>query len=263
MNDISQELWTAFNDIYFVESTHSYTDSLNTKFTSVTAFVSRFVRKMTDEEWATIAQRCIDSKSNKNEKYNGKTVNEVREMWNKSGEYARVLGTEVHLVMEHLWQNKDYAGNTELMKNYDGMLEDFAARKQYCRTLFEKMKKFYIPVKNEFIVYDVDNALCGTIDFFAYNVKKDCYSIIDWKTSKSFDMTNNYHEKLLYPMQDFDACNVNEYSIQLSTYAWILEKHCPSIKIGEMVLFQIPNSSTAPVIANCNDMRQYLNKILK
>lgn len=191
------------------------------------------------------------------------TVPEVRAMWAYSGEYARTLGTEIHSVMENLWYRKDYSGNLELMKKYDGMIEDFNERKKYCKVLFDKMARFYVPIKNEFIVYDVDNEICGTIDFLAYNTKKKCYSIIDWKTSKSFDMNNKKHEKLLYPMQDFDACNVNEYSIQLSTYAWILEKHCPSIKIGEMLLFQIPKSSTAPVIATCNDMRPYLNKILK
>ncbi len=191
------------------------------------------------------------------------TVPEVRAMWAYAGEYARTLGTEIHSVMENLWYRKDYAGNLEVMKKYDGMIDDFNERKQYCKTLYNKMARFYVPIKNEFIVYDVDNAICGTIDFLAYNNVKKCYSIIDWKTSKSFDMNNKKHEKLLYPMQDFDACNVNEYSIQLSTYAWILEKHCPSIKIGEMILFQIPKITTAPVIATCNDMRPYLNKILK
>lgn len=191
------------------------------------------------------------------------TVPEVRAMWAYAGEYARTLGTEIHSVMENLWYRKDYAGNLEVMKKYDGMIEDFNERKQYCKTLYNKMARFYVPIKNEFIVYDVDNAICGTIDFLAYNKVKKCYSIIDWKTSKSFDMNNKKHEKLLYPMQEFDACNVNEYSIQLSTYAWILEKHCPSIKIDEMILFQIPKITTAPVIATCNDMRPYLNKILK
>ena len=96
----------------------------------------------------------------------------------------------------------------------------------------------------------------------AYNKVKKCYSIIDWKTSKSFDTSNVKGEKLLAPFTDFDACNVNEYSIQLSTYAYILEKHT-SIRIGEMVLFQIPKASTAPTICVCNDMRPYLKTILK
>lgn len=223
----------------------------------------RFTEEKSEEEWNETALNCINSKEKKNEKYNGMTVPEVRAMWAYAGEYARTLGTEIHSVMENLWYRKDYAGNLEVMKKYDGMIEDFNERKQYCKTLYNKMARFYVPIKNEFIVYDVDNAICGTIDFLAYNKVKKCYSIIDWKTSKSFDMNNKKHEKLLYPMQDFDACNVNEYSIQLSTYAWILEKHCPSIKIDEMILFQIPKITTAPVIATCNDMRPYLNKILK
>ena len=183
-------------------------------------------------------------------------------MWSYAGEYARTLGTEIHSVMENLWYRKDYAGDIALMQKYDGMVDDFLERKKYCQSLFNKMKKFYVPIKNEFIVYDVDNALCGTIDFLAYNTVKKCYSIIDWKTSKTLDSSNKNHDKLLYPMQDFDVCNVNEYSIQLSTYAWILEKYT-IIKIDEMLLFQIPKSSTVPVIATCNDMRPYLNKILK
>lgn len=190
------------------------------------------------------------------------TVEEVRDMWSKSGEYARTLGTQMHSVMENLWYRKDYAGDMNIMNKYEGMPKDFAERKQYCQSLYNKMKRMYIPIKNEFIVYDVDNALCGTIDFLAYNKIKKCYSIIDWKTSKSFDTSNPKGEKLLAPLNEFDACNVNEYSIQLSTYAYILEKHT-SIKIDEMVLFQIPNIATAPTICVCNDMRPYLKKVLK
>lgn len=233
-----------------------------TTFTSVTTFLRRFSEEKTEEEWNETALNCIKSKEKKNEKYNGMTVKQVRDMWSASGEYARKLGTEIHSVMENLWYRKDYNGNRALMSQYEGMEQDFDERKVYCKSLYNKMRKMYVPIKNEFIVYDVDNALCGTIDFLAYNKVKKCYSIIDWKTSKSFDSTNPKNEKLLAPFTDFDACNVNEYSIQLSTYAYILEKHT-SIRIGEMVLFQIPKASTAPTICVCNDMRPYLKTILK
>ena len=190
------------------------------------------------------------------------TVKEVRDMWSYSGEYARTLGTQIHSVMENLWYRKDYAGDMNIMSKYEGMAEDFAERKKYCQSLYNKMKRMYVPIKNEFIVYDVDNALCGTIDFLAYNKIKKCYSIIDWKTSKSFDTSNVKGEKPLAPLNDFDACNVNEYSIQLSTYAYILEKYT-SIRIGELVLFQIPNATTAATICTCNDLRPYLKTVLK
>lgn len=165
--------------------------------------------------------------------------------------------------MENLWNRKDYEGNTELMRQYDGMYEDFLQRKEYCKSLYNKMKNVYVPIKNEFIVYDVDNALCGTIDFLAYNKITKKYAVLDWKTSKELNIFNQYNnDKMKAPFDVFDDCNVNHYSLQLSLYAWMLEKHT-SIKIDEMTLFQIPKVTTTPVIARCNDMRPFINKILK
>jgi hypothetical protein len=47
------------------------------------------------------------------------------------------------------------------------------------------------------------------------------------------------------PFETEDDCNCVHYSMQLSMYKAILEKHCPSIKIGEMMLVQIPNKETS------------------
>lgn len=253
---IIEELWTAFNDIYFEPISHLYTDSFGTTYTSVTTFVNKFIKEEFNSE--EIAKKCVSKP-----KYKDETVESLMKKWEYTGKYARTLGTEIHSVMENLWQRKDYNGNRELMSQFEGMCKDFDERKEYCITLYNKLKRFYIPIKTEFIVNDVDNGLCGTIDFLAYNKVKKCYSILDWKTSKEFNTFDQYNNaKLLEPFEKFDVCNVNEYSIQLSTYAWILEKHT-SLKIGEMVLFQIPKKSTAPVISVCNDMRPYLTKILK
>ena len=254
--NVIEELWTAFSDIYFEPISHKYTDSLGTNYTSVTTFIHQFKDDVFDSR--AKAEECV-----KKPKYKGETVESLMAKWQLAGDYACTLGTEIHSVMENLWQCKDYNGNRELMSKFEGMCKDFDERKVYCLELYKKLKKFYIPIKNEFIVNDVDNGLCGTIDFLAYNKVKKCYSILDWKTSKEFNTYDQYNNgKLLAPFSQFDACNVNEYSIQLSTYAWILEKHT-SLRIGEMVLFQIPKKSTAPSIAVCNDMRPYLNKILK
>lgn len=254
--NIINELWNAFNDIYFEPISHKYTDSLGTNYTSVTTFVQRFVKDEFDSK--AKAEECV-----KKPKYKGETVESLMTKWKLASEYACTLGTEIHSVMENLWQCKDYNGDRDLMSKYDGMIKDFDERKEYCLELYKKLKKFYIPIKNEFIVNDADNALCGTIDFLAYNKVKKCYSILDWKTSKEFNTFDKYNNsKLLEPFNQFDLCNVNEYSIQLSTYAWILEKHT-SLQIGEMVLFQIPSKSRVPSIAVCNDMRPYLSKILK
>lgn len=239
-----------------------------TKFKSVTGFIKLFEAPV---DWE-VKRRNSAIKQIKKEKGNAYKPSEdeinavsaeLKEKWSYAGTYATTLGTEIHSVLENLWYRKDYAGNKSLMSQYDGMYQDFLERKTYCKSLYNKLKNVYVPIKNELIVYDVDNELCGTIDFLAYNKKTDSYAILDWKTSKelnTFDQYNN--SKMVAPFDIYDDCNVNHYSLQLSTYAWMLEKHT-SIKISELILFQIPKITTQPVIARCNDMRPILNKILK
>lgn len=265
---IFKQLWDAFNDIYFEEGPHTYTDSVGTEYTSVTTFCGQF---QAEKDWDAIAKKSalkackkdikgLDDKEK--EKILSEKAKELRKTWKKSGDYATTLGTEVHAVMEYLWQNKDYAGNKDKMALFPGMLEDFEYRKNKCKELFNSMKKMYVPIKNEFIVYDKDWKLCGTIDFLCWNKIKGCYAILDWKTSKEFTRSNFYHEKLKAPFSAYDACNTVEYSIQLSTYKAILEKHCPDIKIGELVLIQLPKEGTEPDVFKCFDFSDTLTKYL-
>jgi hypothetical protein len=54
------------------------------------------------------------------------------------------------------------------------------------------------------------------------------------------------------------SCNTAEYSLQLSLYKYILEKYT-SLKIGELVLFQIPGKENPmPQVYRCMDFSQYI-----
>lgn len=164
--------------------------------------------------------------------------------------------------MEFLWQKKNYNFDTSLNEQFPEMEEDFKFRKSRCHELYKKMKKIYIPIAQEFIVYDQPNGICGTIDMLAYNQIKNCYSIIDWKTSRKFDVSNFKGETLKAPFDHVEACNTSEYSLQLSLYKWILEKHT-SIKIGEMILFQIPGKDVVmPQVFRCLDFSEQIGTLL-
>lgn len=236
--ELFKELWTAFNDIHFEEVGHKYTDSYGTKFTSVTTFIKNFEP---DKNWDMIAERASKKAGGK---YFGKDVKDIRAEWDAAGSYACTLGTAVHSVAEYEWQNKEFYPDQHLLEQYEGMPEDFAWRKKKAKALISTLKERYIPLKNEFIVYDRDWGLVGTIDFLCYNTVKNCYSILDWKTSKKFEHSNRF-QKMKAPFETEDDCNCVHYSMQLSMYKAILEKHCPSIKIGEMMLVQIPNKETS------------------
>ena len=65
------------------------------------------------------------------------------------------------------------------------------------------------------------------------------------------------------PFNHIVNCNTSEYSLQLSLYKYILEKYT-SIRIGEMVLFQIPGKDNPmPQVFRCLDLSNYIAEFLK
>ncbi len=84
-------------------------------------------------------------------------------------------------------------------------------------------------------------------------------NIIDYKTNKKIDKfswVNKYgkSEKLLFPCQHLDNCNFNIYSLQLNTYAYIIRRHNPQFKIGQMILRHIQFNSEG-VATGCLDYK--------
>lgn len=57
----------------------------------------------------------------------------------------------------------------------------------------------------------------GRFDCLFYSEALNKYLVIDWKTSGSIDKENKW-EKMFGPLYDKDACNLNEYTIQVQMY---------------------------------------------
>lgn len=104
----------------------------------------------------------------------------------------------------------------------------------------------------------------GLLTCFGFDVKHNEYHIIDWKTSKRFDTGNPSFTKYMKPPFDhLLCCNTTEYSLQLSLYAYILEKYT-SIKISKMILFQIPSKDIpCPQVYRCMDLKNQIKNILE
>ncbi len=237
-----------FNDISIEPVAHVYNDSLGTSYTSVTTFVKKYYVPFdrTGKAISCALRNC-------------RPLNEVLSEWDQKGAYARLLGTEVHSVMEHLWKQEPNEPNYEAMEAFPGMKEDFEYRKGICEDLYNMMKDFYVPIANEIIVNDPALGIAGTIDFVAYNKKTDTIDILDWKTSKSFSVSSgkNFMKE---PFESYPNTNVSEYSLQLSLYKYIVEKHT-NLKIGELRLFQIPGKGKMKTI-KCYDMVDLLKRKL-
>ena len=235
-----------FNDIKIDPVPHIYEDSKQTKYTSVTTFVKNYYHEFPRTKLAvTCAIR------------DGRPVDEILAEWDKKGAYARLLGTEVHAVMEHLWKGEENKPDYKAMGEYEGMVADFEYRKGICEDLYEKMSKVYVPIANEIIVNDPPLGLAGTIDFVAYNKRTDTIDILDWKTSKQFSMSNG-NKMMKFPFDHFPNTNVYEYSLQLSLYKYIVEKYT-DLKISELRLFQIPGKGKMKT-AKCADLTDLIRK---
>lgn len=73
--------------------------------------------------------------------------------------------------------------------------------------------------------------------------------ILDYKTNQKIDTKSYYDgklkrsQKLKYPLNNLDDCNFMHYSLQLSTYAWMLQKIDPRLNIKLLMLIHIDHDN--------------------
>jgi len=224
-----------FNRITFVEKTHSYLiDGQPTSCPSVTKLLKRFKKEFDKEKIAARVAKKTNS-----------TIAQVLADWDLNNLYSTTLGSMLHKYIENYYLNK----RVEFEGSFAGL--GFDEKKKLAETLpklIEYFQNFYndhsnlICVRNEMVIGDVDDTrVCGMMDMLAYNIKTDQLEILDFKTNKKMEKTSPWGN-LFYPFDDMTEGEINEYTIQLNCYKYILEKYT-SLKIGKMKLiwFNVSN----------------------
>lgn len=258
--NIDLELWK-FHDIFFEEGSHSYTDSVGTKFTSVTNFVHEF---SASQDWDMIARKyvlkhnydnCLDKiaeAKTEQEKalIEALAIIRVREEWKASGDKACTLGTHVHAFMENQWKRKLYTPDQDC--------PDYKEMAATGLKAYLELSKRFVPIREEFIVYNTAWQLCGTIDFLAYDTLKDRIVILDYKTNKEIKKDNPY-QRCVGVLEGLPDCNYVHYSAQLSTYKAILESRT-ALKVGGMALIHIRKDGYS--VIPCEDYSELIKGML-
>jgi hypothetical protein len=87
--------------------------------------------------------------------------------------------------------------------------------------------------------------------------------ILDWKTNKLFTTDENlkFKEKMLPPFENYFKTHLNEYSIQISMYALILEEW--GFEIGGGYLVHIGPNDDVAKIHKIIDMKEILKGFLE
>lgn len=213
--------------ITFDEEPHIYYVDGNPYEISVTSFIHQFFEEFNADK---IIEKFYDMwQTNPNSPYFGLTPEEIKEAWRLNGKRASELGTQLHKDIEQYYNGEEVNNDTLEFKHF---LE------------FYKDHSHLIPLRQEWMVFDEELELAGSID--AIFKDGDDIVIVDWKRSKAIKEQSPDCGR--YPLTHLPNANFWHYSLQLNIYKAILEKHY-DLEIGSLRLAIFhPNQDTYQLI---------------
>lgn len=247
-------------NVAYNDELHSYWNvNDNERYISVTTLIHQYQRPYDSDFWSSYKALerllpkdvwAIEKKSlNKTKQFSmdildahGIKVNDfnrekqnILDEWEKKKVESCERGTKIHAALENSMYKA--GSNISLAKRY-GIGGKFECKKDYLPLDLE------CGVYPEYLIsYTSDDGLlrvAGQIDLLIKD-GNDIY-IADYKTNeeikqKSFyDSAKKSSERMLYPLNDLDDVNYWHYTMQLSTYAWMIEKTNPDFKIKDLIM---------------------------
>ena len=239
--------------LYFDEPTHKYTDSLGNSYISVTTMIhDNYTPKFDKKYWLRKKSREL-----------GISSKELERQWQAITDEACSRGTATHNGIEDAikensmfknaiqYLNQVESGRCITVADIPNLIPrplDLDKFKKATNNKYQKIYDvfdFYInkgyTIYSEIGAFLIDYLISGTIDILC--IKEDRFVILDWKTNRNglqfeagyfkkdksttpAQLTNQYivkDEKMLPPLSHLDNCNGMHYTMQLSTYARMVE----------------------------------------
>ena len=273
-------------DVGFLEGPHKYVNLKDSsiQYTSVTTLIEKYGKEF-DKEFVSkykALERLIPADNWKKEKgaiwkshkipegvlevYSitpedlNKVQQEILDEWAETNRIACERGTKIHAQLENSFYN---AGSNITLKKF-GIGGKFKCEKNYNELDME------YGLYPEYLIY-YDNSklnlhIAGQIDLIVKS-GNDIY-IIDHKTNAKIDLKGFYNsalrttDKMKFPLTDLDECNYNHYQLQLSMYAWMLQKINPNFVIKDLILNHYDHSGKN-TLYHCTYLKEDVEKLLK
>lgn len=180
-------------------------------FQSVTTLISRFFPLFNADE---AIEKMVNGRNwNPSHKYWGMHDYEIKQNWEEKGIKASEQGTFLHEQIEKYYLGHKYEEPQE-----------FDLFRQFTRD-----HDYLTPYRTEWRIFDESIGVAGTIDFIALN--DDSFEMYDWKRSlkvinksNGSPITQNRWDQGFKGLSDIDDTSFNHYTLQLSTYRFLLEK---------------------------------------
>ena len=238
--------------LYFQEDGHKYTDTFGNEYLSVTTLIGNYHNKFDVNYWA-----------HKKAKEQGKSERAIKAEWERIKNEACTRGTHTHNGIEDAIKDvskfKDaikYLYNTEsgrciTVADIPKLIPQPLDVEKFKEATHNKYPEIYrvfdFYTEKGYVIYSEIGAflpnvlISGTIDILCY--RHTDFVILDWKTNRDglkfeagyfkkdkttipnqlTDVWVRKSEKMLPPLNHLDDCNGMHYTMQLSSYALMVE----------------------------------------
>lgn len=280
-----REITKQNGNICFSEKEHIYWDKtdLSKEFISVTTLIHRYTQPFLSKFWS--AYKALEKLLPKDawqlekksllasKKFNkellstydisendfNKVQQDILDEWDKKNREACERGTKIHADLEKSF----YVGGKNVNLKKFGIGGKFECKKDYSDLDLEH------GVYPEYLIYrESDDGilkLAGQIDCIVKSGNN--IWIIDHKTNGKIDLKSGYNTqtkstaKMKYPLNNLDDSNFWHYTLQLSTYAWMLQKINPNFVIKDLILNHYDHNGNN-TLYHCEYLKHDVEKML-
>ena len=183
----------------------------------------------------------------------------ILDTWDEENRKSCERGTKIHEEIE----NSFYEHPKDISLQKFGLGGKFECKKDYSELDLE------FGVYPEYLIYrESDDGIlriAGQVDLIVKNGNE--ITIIDHKTNKKielksgFDTATKSSAKMKFPLNHLMDCNFYHYTLQLSTYAWMLQKINPNFIIKDLILNHYDHQGNN-TLYHCEYLKEDVEKML-
>lgn len=271
-------------NLAFNEENHLYWNvNDNEKYISVTTLIHRFTNEFDKEFWSAYkalekllskASWNIEKKSLLNtKKFNKEILNlynisendfnkeqqSILDAWDEENRKSCERGTKIHADLE----NSFYKAGKNVSLQRFGIGGKFECKKDYSELDLE------YGVYPEYLISRTSDdgilKIAGQVDLIVKSGNE--IIICDWKTNKKIEQKSFFNTKtksstkMKYPLNTLDDVNFYHYTLQLSTYAWMLQKINPEFIIKDLILVHFDHNGNQ-TIYHCDYLKDEVERML-
>ena len=268
-NDENHCYWNVNDNEKYISVTtliHQFTQPFDKEFWSAYKALEKLIPK---DSWAIEKKSLLNSKKfdksildvyDISENDFNKTQQDILDSWDEENRKSCERGTQIHSDIE----NSFYKKPKDISLKKFGIGGKFECKKDHTELNLE------YGVYPEYLIYreseDGILRIAGQVDLIIKSGNE--ITIVDHKTNKKIEQKSFYNSKtrssakMKYPLNNLDDVNFYHYTMQLSTYAWMLQKINPNFIIKDLILNHYDHNGNN-TLYHCEYLKDEVERMLK